>query len=263
MGVSQQGFVEALLDPERPPPEGLTDPQGRPAGKRFDVYRNNVVVSLVKAMETGFPVIAKLIGRRAFAQAAGLFVRAHPPRDPVLMLYGADFPEFLASLPPLRHLPYLADVARLELARREAYHAADAGPIDGARLAALSADRLMAVRLRLVPALRLLRSDWPVLSIWRFNMVEDAPKPAPGAEAVLVTRPGFDVEMDPVSPGGAAFLAAVQAGATLERALEEAEAREEGFDLAPLLALLFARGAIVGLDFEREDDRDADAQTPS
>ena len=66
MSVSQAKFTQALLNPEAAIPAGLIDPQGRPAGKRFNVYRNNVIVSLMDAMETAFPVIQKLIGAENF-----------------------------------------------------------------------------------------------------------------------------------------------------------------------------------------------------
>ena len=44
-------FVPALLDPEAAIPPGLVDRAGRAAGKRFDVYRNNVAVGLADALE--------------------------------------------------------------------------------------------------------------------------------------------------------------------------------------------------------------------
>ena len=55
-------FSVALLDPTQPVPEGLFDGDERPAGRRFDVYRNNVVVSLGEAILTGFPILTKLLG---------------------------------------------------------------------------------------------------------------------------------------------------------------------------------------------------------
>ena len=45
------------------------------------------------------------------------------------MLYGDGFPAFVASFPPAGAIPFLADVARLENAWVEAYHAAEAGAL--------------------------------------------------------------------------------------------------------------------------------------
>ncbi len=89
---------------------------------------------------------------------AGVFLRAYPPRDRVLMLYGAEFPEFLGAFQPVAHLGYLPDVARLEQALRESYHAADHRAAD---LSGMTPEALLTRRLRLAPSARLLRSRWP------------------------------------------------------------------------------------------------------
>ena len=94
--MNQSAFRAALLDPDRPVPPGVTDPEGRPAGSRFDVYRNNVTASLTEALRQAFPVIRKLVGEEFFTAMVIAHVRAHPPRSPMLMLYGADMPGFLA-----------------------------------------------------------------------------------------------------------------------------------------------------------------------
>ncbi len=246
---AQDAFAAALLDPARPAPAGLTDPAGRPAGARFDVYRNNVAASLTAALETGFPVLRRLLGAEFFAAMAGVFLRAHPPRGRLLMTYGTAMPGFLEAFPPVAHLPYLPDVAQLELARRQAYHAADAAPLDAGALAALPPDRLTAARLRLAPALRLVRSDWPVAAIWHANTTPGAPPPGTGAQDALVTRPGYDPEVAALGPGEGAFVAALMAGAHLGAA-HEAGAATPGFDLTQALGRLLAGGAITGIEEE-------------
>lgn len=245
--TDQAAFISAVLDPGRAVPEGLCDPAGRPAGKRFDVYRNNVAVSLTEALQTGFPVVRKLVGEAFFSAMAGVFLRAHPPKSPVITLYGEDLPRFLKGFPPAASLPYLPDVARLELALRRAYHAADAAPLDPARLGALPPEQLSAATLTLAPAVQLIQSPWPIHGIWRANTEPDAPKPRTVAEAVLIARPGFDPVASHLDPGQAAFVAALLAGTGLGAASDRATRAEAGFDLTSILGLLLAQGAITAL----------------
>ena len=244
MTLDQTTFHAALLSPEVPRPAGLSDGDGRPAGRRFDVYRNNVAVSLTEALETAFPAVAKLVGAANFKLLAGAFLRQHPPTSPLMMFYGSELPGYLTSFEPTKSRGYLPDVARLELALRESYHAADAAPIDPSELQALAPDVLMASPLTLAPSVRLIRSDWPVHAIWRFNM-DNGPKPAAVAEDTLVLR--ADMDPDPVllPAGGGAFVAALFAGTPMGRAIEAATTEADDFDLSQILALLISAIAIT------------------
>ncbi|WP_372610019.1 DUF2063 domain-containing protein [Aquicoccus sp.] len=244
--MTRQGaFRGAILDPAQPMPPDLLDGRGGPAGRRFWVYRNNVAVSLTEALEQTFPVIRKLIGARAFATLAGTYLRAHPPRSPVLSRYGADFPDFLARCEPLAHLGYLPDTARLERALVDSYHAADTDPIDPAIFSQTPPEDLPRLRLRLAPATRLLRSPWPIHGIWRFNAQEGAPQPPHRSQDVLVTRPDFDPLPRLLPAGGAEFLTVITEGATLGEAMERASEAAPDFDLSPLLGLLLQDDAVI------------------
>lgn len=246
MSVTQTHFHGAILDAAQSVPDGLTDGQGRPAGRRFSVYRNNVASSLTEALEKNFPTIQKLIGEENFKRVAGLFLRMHPPQNPIIQRYGAELPAFLEGFAPLGKYPYLADVARLEQARREAYHAADATPIDPAILQSLSPETLMQARFTLAPAVQLLHSRYPVHAIWAFNM-EDGPKPAPGAQSVLIARPEFDPTLTPLSPADAAAITAIAAGETLGTAHDKGVATDPDFDLSAPLTILLSQQALLAI----------------
>ncbi|MEM1130051.1 MAG: DNA-binding domain-containing protein [Pseudomonadota bacterium] len=243
----QSSFQAAILDAAAPVPGGVVNPSGAPASRRFDVYRNNVAVSLTEALETGFPVLRKLVGARFFQAMAGVHLRQHPPRSPLMMFYGEDMPTFLASFPPAASLPYLPDIARLELAIRGAYHAADKPPIDPADLASIPSERLVDIRIELAPAVAIIASDYPIHAIWRANTEAGGPKPEGGAEAVMISRPDLDPVLDPLAPAARALLLALQDGRTLGAAFDQAVAVDPAFDLTPSLSLLLARQAVTAL----------------
>ncbi|MGR3514112.1 MAG: HvfC/BufC family peptide modification chaperone [Paracoccaceae bacterium] len=244
--LNQADFHQALLTPEAARPSGLSDGNGQPAGRRFDVYRNNVAVSLTAALETGFPVIRKLVGEANFKLLAGAFLRRHPPSSPLMMFYGREMPDFLAAFAPTQSLGYLPDVARLELALRESYHAADHTAIDPAKLQALAPEALLASTLDLAPSFRLIRSPWPIHAIWLFNM-ENGPKPSAASEGVAVFRADMDPEPVLLPPGGGAFLANLQVGTSMATAYEAALQDAADFDLSQTLALLIGANAITNI----------------
>lgn len=241
--MSQSVFAAALLDPDAVVPAGIVDPEGRPSPKRFSVYRNNVASSLTRALEASFPTVRKLVGDEFFAAMAVVFLRAHPPTSRMLMLYGAEFPGFLEGFPPVAHLGYLPDVARLDQAMRESYHAADSRPLPEGEFQRLVGADIAGLRLRLAPSLRLVRSRWPVVSIWTANH-EGGPPPRPVAEDALILRPEFDPRPQRLPPGGAAFVTGLLAGQRLGDAVDQAG---PGLDLPSVLGVLIAGKAITGV----------------
>lgn len=248
MSAGQSQFGRALLDPHCMPPPGLTNPDGVPATKRFDIYRNNVTISLTDALHLAFPVLRKIVGTANFDILARAFLRAHPPLSPVLMQYGQEMPAFVQDFAPVRDLGYLPDVARLELALRQSYHAADSVPAEPAILQGMDPGDMLRLSLILAPSLRLIRSRWPVHAIWRYNVEAGTPKPQAAGQNVLITRPGFDPVPQVLPAGGGVFVEALQTGATLGTAIDAATARLPDFDPAPVLALLLDAAAIVGID---------------
>lgn len=253
MPSAQATFAQALLDPDRPLPPGVIAHTHDAPVQRFAVYRNNVVVSLIEALAARFPATQRIVGEEFFRAMAGLFARAYPPRSPLMMQYGDDFPDFIAGFAPAAELPYLADVARLEAARTRAFHAADAAPLPAAAFAAIPPDERAALRVALCPGTAILRSSHPVVTIWAMNTDDGEPAAIEDwvPEDALVSREGFAVAVRRLPPGGAAFLLDLAHGATLGEAAAAAVDGTAAFDLTANLAGLLGAGLVAEIIRDR------------
>lgn len=233
-------FAGALLDSERSVPRAVSSHTQRTPQTRFTVYRNNVIVGLSEALRTQFPATERIVGTEFFTALARVFVSSEPPRSPVMLNYGERFPAFIERFEPAAELPYLADVARLEFARTQAYHAADAAPLDTAAWQCADADRLGELRVVLHPSLRIVRSAFPVVTIWSMNSGgrEPASIEECGPEDAVIARPRSEVEVRQLPRGGAVFLDALASGMPLGQAAGAATHADAAFDLAVNLARL-------------------------
>lgn len=247
------GFAAALLDPAHTAPPGLVGPDGRPSPRRFAVYRNNVVVGLVEALKANYPAVCRIVGETFFDAMARIFVTWEPPTSPVLLNYGAGFASFIDGFEPARDVPYLADVARLERAWLEAYHAPEADPLQPDALAAIPPDEVAKLTFQLHPTLRLTWSRFPVITIWQMNVGDGVPAPvdlAAGGDDIVVIRPNAVVEVRAMPPGGFAFVEALQHGRTLTEAMKAALRADPRFDLAGNIRGLVTAGAFVDSQIE-------------
>ena len=239
---SQTPFAQALLNPELPCPSGLTTWNGSDPAQRFAVYRNNVMVSLIDALADSYPVVQELVGEEFFRAMARVFAMAHPPRSPVMAFYGQNFAEFVQAFPPSASVPYLADVARLEMARVCAYHAADVPPLALEAVQAALADPALLIRLQLTlhPSVHVIPSAFAVVDLWAahqgdINMASVDPDQP---QTALVFRHALEVNTLELSAGVAPFVSALQAHQMLPDAASAAAALDPEFDLTHALTLL-------------------------
>jgi Putative DNA-binding domain len=254
----QTHFAAALRDPARPAPPGLIGPDGEESPRRFAVYRNNVAVALTDALRANFPATCRIVGEAFFREMARAYALREPPNTPVLLDYGAGFPDFVARFEPAASLPYLADVARIERAWTESYHAPEVGALDPATLSQIPYDRAAQLRFTLHPSVRIVRSRFPSLTIWRMNVADGVPAPVDleaGGEDALLARPEAEVEVRAVPPGGAEFIAALAEGENLAEAANAAMRAAASFDLAANLTALLGAGVFADCRAEADDDR--------
>jgi hypothetical protein len=247
--MPSDGFETALLTPDAPVPVSI---KGRPQ-RRFAVYRNNVVVGLIRAMESNFPAVRRLLGETYFGGLAREFVLVHPPQSPLMFLYGAAFPAFLSQQDDLAQYPYLADVASLETLMRESHHAEDASILRSDVLTTLTPAQLETVRFVAHPAARFLRSDYPVGAITAINRDgADVQLDIATPETVFVMRPEYDVSLSATDPVSGGFLIALLQGESLGDAADTAFGTDPAFDMGRALGTALAHGLFTALNLETD-----------
>ncbi len=247
-------FSATLLNPDAPAPALVTGPRGKRAEKRYNVYRNNVTVSLIAALSSIFPAVERITGPDFFRAMARFHVRETPPSSRLLFEYGRDFPDFIDRYEYAEEMPWLSDVARIERAWLDAYHAADAAALTAETLAAVPQEELGGVTFRPHPATRLVSSAYPAVTIFAMNRgtdpvtrVENRP------EDGLITRIDDDVTVRLLPPGGAAFFDALLSRECLAAAVAAGLDAWPAFDLSAAIGETIVSGAFSAIELENSN----------
>jgi hypothetical protein len=240
-------LAPGLTDPEYKTPAGVIGPNGKSAVKRYNVYRNNVTVSLIDALAAVFPATQRITGVEFFRAMARFYVRAIPPRSPLLFEYGREFPEFIERYEYARPTPYLADTARIERAWLDAYHAADELALAAQNLALIPPKSIADVVFVAHSATRIVRSQFPALSIFVANRGEGPVECIETfiPEDTLVTRPDQQVIVRRLPPGGAEFLTQLLMGQSFGDAAARALETSPDFDLERNVAGMIEAGVFA------------------
>ncbi|WP_322014632.1 DNA-binding domain-containing protein [Paraburkholderia sp. J12] len=240
-------FARGLTNPTVTAPGDVVATAGKGVTRRYNVYRNNVTVSLIDALAAIYPAVQRITGVEFFRAMARFHVRATPPASPLLFEYGRDFPAFIESWEYARDMPWLADTARIERAWLDAYHAADAAPLVADEFARVDPASLAQLRFVPHPAARIVRSKYPAVAIFAMNRADGPVSPlcSSDAEDALITRPDQDVTVSLLPPGGAVFLTALMHGSPLGAAVEAALNESAAFDLGANLAGMISAGVFA------------------
>ncbi len=242
----QRDLADWLLRGHREPAARWLAPGVPPS--RLDIHRNTVLGLLAEVLAAAFPVTRLVVGEEFFEGAARLFAADQPPDRPALWAWGGGFPDFLSAFPPAAALPYLPDLARLEWAMHSACFAADAEALDLGLLTAQPPEALVGLAFQPHPSVALLRSPWPVHSLWAAHQPDGSLDRLPAeGEAVLIQRREAGVTPRPLDPWRADFVAALVANTPLGAAfaacpVSPALVQEE-------LARLLTDGVFVGYAF--------------
>jgi hypothetical protein len=228
----------------RPAEEVFVGTPGLAADARLRIYADMFLWRQIDSLREDFPKLAALLGDHGFYATAERYLAAHPSTNPSLSVLGRHLASFLAESAGPRS--DLADMAALEWTRNEVFDEAPAGPA-GAELIEGRADAA-SLRLRPVPALRLLSLRHEVVALWT-ELDEGRPPPAevPGAQHVAVWRKDLVVYHCALAADEARALRRALDGGTLAEICDAFSEREDAVASAlAAVASWFKEGWIEG-----------------
>lgn len=240
LNKTQKKFKDLMLRPithiESAPMDDTFISNHIDAKDRLKVYHNNVVGSLSEALRSTFPLVENLVGEDFFKGMARAFIFEHPPKNSSIHAYGAGFDDFISTFEPAQSLPYLADVASLEIATNNAYYAQDDTVMPADALTKIAPEDLGDARLALRSSAYLVSSTYPLNALRSFCLDQDN-APAPDLSIkhdckLLILRPHLEVEIIPLGLDEYDMLHALHAGLTLGDAVAKTLSAHPDFDFA-------------------------------
>ncbi|MCB5162128.1 DNA-binding domain-containing protein [Marinomonas algarum] len=233
-------FAASLLhqdDQVYPQIKGQTDEEKH---VRFNVYRNNVFVSLIDALADIFPVTQQLVGDEFFRAMAREFVQSNLPTSPVISDYGQGFADFIRSFTPADSVPFLADMAALEQQLLTLTHTAEYPTLDHEQISMAFAQVANpgTLQLSLLPSTQVVVSNFAIGSLYLAHKNQQhstiATLTLNTHESMLLAKSGLYAELRVISPAKVVFIKRLLEG----RALGDAIPDDEHFDLGASLAKL-------------------------
>ena len=143
------------------------------AEQRVGIYRNSVHGILWQYLASLYPVCNQLVGEKFFEGFSDLFIDQHPPGTPFLADYGDGFSAFMREHDAFAKIRWINQVAELEWARHQAWHATNQLVTDFSLLATLTEEQQLSAQFQLPDSMQILHSPYAIHQVWLAHQPED------------------------------------------------------------------------------------------
>ena len=198
------------------------------AVERLEIYREQFWLRHTSSLVEDFPGLSGILGQHAWASLVEGYLAAYPPQSFTLRDLGLQLPAYVQTQLALQQHDLCSDMARLELAYLEIFDAEDAAPVAPEALANIAEAEWERVRIDFHPAVRLLKTAYPVAALRR-RLIEAQPNaqavplPAREAQCLLLFRRDLSMFHEVVTEGAHALLSALTRRVPLVPACAEAQ----------------------------------------
>lgn len=201
------------------------------------IHANTVSHARLVALEETFPKTRDGLGHAIFNQLSRKYVEYPGVTGFPLDQIGTIFADFLEDQ---QIDDAVADLARVEWAWLESYHAAEAAPLQLADLAGLGEDAILAVGIRLHPSVRTVT----FAASPHGSLVAEIPDIADAA-GILIARPYEQVLLSPLNAAQMAAIGHTSAPTTICNLFALLGEQEDETMLLPILISLIETGALT------------------
>ncbi len=178
--TAPSGVAQGLAQERSLAPGGLTQviagDDRLSAPERVDIYANMYFYRILEVLNEDFSATLAVLGPERFHNLVTGYLIEYPPAHFSIAYAGEHLGDFLRDHPLREEFPFLADLARLERALIEVFHAADAAPLQAEQMRAIAPEDWPALNLKLPPAHQILELQWNVATI--LEAVEQGGEPA-------------------------------------------------------------------------------------
>ena len=192
MRDAQAAIAATLLGGPDHLPHGLFAGGSAAVLRGLSVHANTISHARLVALEDSFPRTRDHLGAAEFNRVSRAFIDGGGAQGRTLAYIGTAFPGWLAD-------PVAADLARVEWAWLESYHAADAPALTLADLAGLDEAALLGLAVRRHPAVRVVALSRPSAPLLDPGLTRDV-------RMLLIARPDAAVRVLAIDAADAAAL---------------------------------------------------------
>lgn len=216
--------------------------------ERLAIYKNNTLHSLSESVVDLYPSIEHAVGRDFLIATAKEYLKVSPPHSAALLNFALDFPDFLATFEHTKNYAYFPDLARIDMLRHQAYHAADEIPLTVDHIQQIPLEELAQSQIQLPKSCYLLTSKFKAYSLWEsIRAQSDNEIHIDGTESTLIYRENLHVKTTQISQEAYYFLNKIKDGHTLGESLEKTLKEHTDCNTSELFALLITYQLIISI----------------
>lgn len=233
---------EAVFSCLKEPQEGMDPADG------LKIYRNNLRVTLLEALQGNFPLTQKWIGKDAFSKLAYHYIYAHPSGSFNLDRYGEELAEFVENDPIAKEYPALSDFVRLERLWNEALDWQEDSVLTADQLNRLIQNGAIDTKVRMRKSVVLLRCKFSVFEVFqglrreeKGAEMDEISSPPEEEQWIVVKKDQSRREVQVVEEPLIPFVSALEASCSFEELMKLDIVQENPERLQEALGVMLSR----------------------